>query len=476
MTDDKQTRREAIVKISQASALAAVPQVVSTADGAQRSNTGGNRIRIGMIGCGVRGKYLIANLPPAGQMVALCDCSLSQIESTRNPTGTFREPLAEFARGDGKRCSVYQDYRIMCERESLDAVMIAAPDHHHALPTILACQKGLDVYIEKPLALTIAEGRAMVHAANEHQRVVQVGSQQRTMQVNRFACEFIRRGGLGRVSRVQTLNFPGPLPYESTPQLPTSSAPKDIDWDLFCGPTPSRPYDQNLWMKDAYKHGYLTWRGWDLFRSYSGHLMTNWGGHSVDMVQYALGMDDTGPVEIELHPRLIDEYVDDIWHEKTPPLGTAKNKNIDKMRFCPLTMRYANGVELRFDPTVRETVFHGERGKLYLSRNEYRTEPVGLAPPPDKAEQLKWKGDGHVARPHIENWLACIESRSKPNAPIEVGHRTATVCHLANIARELRTNLNWDPVAERFREQAANRLLSRPRRIGFELPDSELSR
>ena len=418
-----------------------------------------------------RGKYLTANLPPHAGLVALCDCSFSQIDSVKNPKGDFKQPLALFSKGDGKRCSSYQDYRVMLDREKLDGVMISTPDHHHALPTMLACQREMDVYIEKPLSLTIAEGRAMVNMARRHKRVVQVGSQQRTMEVNRFACEFVRDGKLGEVRLVQMPNYPGPVRYKSLISHPKPGpAPSDLDWNLFCGPTPLRVYNQDLWVKDAYKYGYLTWRGWDLFRSYSGHLTTNWGGHSVDMVQYALGMDNSGPVKIALRTNEIDRYVDDMWHDKTPPLGTIKDDREDKLRFAPISMTYATGTELRFEPGVKDIIFHGTKGKLHVSRNTYRADPKDLLPPPDATEQSKWTGEGNVARPHIENWLDCMRTRKKTNAPIEAGHRTATICHLANIARELARPLTWNPEQERFRSDTANQLLSRERREGFELP------
>ncbi len=430
------------------------------------------QLRVGVIGTGVRGKYLIANMPSAARVVALCDCSLANIENTRNPEGKLKEPLAKFSSTDARACSIYQDYRKMLDRERLDAVVIAAPDHHHAQAMILACQAGLDVYCEKPLTATFAEGRAMVDAANKYKRVVQVGSQQRTMAINRAGCEFIQRGGLGEVSLVQLRNFPSPMKYDG--RFDEETIPKSLDWSLFCGPTPLRSYSKHLWMKDAYKFGYLTWRGWDLFREYSGHLMTNWGAHSVDMVQYALGMDDSGPVEVWPELEQLDDLekqIDDRWHEKTPPLGTLSDKQRDRMRFCPVSMRYANGTVIRFDPAVKQTVFHGERGELIMARNKYRSEPDGLAPPIDPEEQARWKGEGHVARPHLENWINAIQTRGSVNAPLSVGHRTATICHLGNIVRELGRRLQWNPESEQFEDdEEATRLLSRQRRKGFELP------
>jgi hypothetical protein len=198
--------------------------------------------------------------------------------------------------------------------------------------------------------------------------------------------------------------------------------------------------------------------------------MTNWGAHSVDMIQYALGKDSTGPRDIKLHPQQLDEFIDDQWHEKTPPLGTLANRTADRMRFCPLTIAYADETVIEFKPSVRKTTFYGEKGTLTLSRNDYRTDPVDLLPPPTSEEKATWAGDGHVARPHLENWVAAMRSRGLPNAPVEVGHRSITVCHLANLARQVGHDLRWDPAAERFLDNSDNALLSRPRRAGFELP------
>ncbi len=423
-----------------------------------------------VIGIGERGKYLVANLPPEFRVTALCDCSMDQIDSIKHPPERFNGLLDRFVEGDLKTCRIHQDYRRMLDEQKFDAVIIAAPDHHHAQAAILAMKAGAHVYVEKPLAVTIGEGRAMVDAAAKYKRVVQVGSQQRTMQVNRDACEFICAGGLGKVTKVEERNYPGPMHYEEA-DFPSEARPESIAWDLFCGPTPMRPYNQKLWVKDALKFGYLTWRGWDLIEDYSGHLVTNWGAHSLDMIQYALGKDATGPTEIELRESQIDDYVDDQWHEKTPPLGTLSDKRADRARFCPLVIRYGRETEVHFKPGTRKTIFYGEKGKLYLGRNEYWTEPSHLLPPPDPREKAKWDGRGHVARPHLENWLDAITANAPLHAPIETGHRTATVCHLANIARKLGRRLQWNPQQERFvGDEDANSYLSRPRRDGFELP------
>ena len=314
---------------------------------------------------------------------------------------------------------------------------------------MLACQAGLDVYAEKPLSLTIAEGRSLADAVARHRRVLQVGSQQRSMEIDRFACQFVREGGLGRVSLVQMSAYTGPMVYDVLPEEPV---PEGLDWDLFCGPTPLRRHNRKLWVKDEFTVDGRLWRGWDLWRDYSGHYMTNWGAHEGDMTQWALGMDHSGPVEV----RLILE-------------GHA-----GEMRRCPVAARYRTGVEIHFDQPVGPggSLFHGERGKLMILRNAFRADPPELIKdPPDPASVKLWQGAENVARLHLQNWLDCIKTRQSPNAPVEVGHRTATLCHLANIARELKRKLRWDPDKETFLgDEEATALLSRPRRPGFELP------
>ena len=449
---------------------------------AESERSANNIVRVGVIGTGVRGKYLIGNLPPSVTVGAICDCASLRIASVMEPQGEFAKVLAHFTQADAAKCATFQDYRRLLDRakakDKLDAVIIATPDHHHAQAAILALQAGLDVYLEKPLTVTIREGRLLADAVKRTGRVLQVGSQQRTMEVNRFACEFIRNGGLGRISKVELPNYPGPLPMPSLDQEPAFGG---VDFNLFCGPAPLRPHHRHLWMKEDFNVGELLWRGWDLFRDYSGHLMTNWGAHTVDMVQLALGRDDTGPVEVRaVEPNSVADLWPH-WKSKTPaPVGDSATSD---RRFWPVNMKYADGIELHFTPwdathvgSLKSgpdfIVFHGEKGRMKMRRNHFETDPAGLiSSGPDAAAIDKWKGGGHVARPHLENWLDAICNGAPLNAPVEAGHRTLTICHLANIARELNRPLRWDPVREQFTEDAAaDDSLTRPRRNGFSLP------
>ena len=414
-----------------------------------RGDVPSNRVRLGVIGTGVRGKYLIGNLPKSARVEAICDCATSRMAETLNPKSEFKEILAGFASEQAPHCSTYQDYRKLLREAKLDAVIIATPDHHHVQAAMLALQAGLDVYLEKPLSLTIREGRLLSDEVKKTERVLQVGSQQRTMEINRFACEFIRDGGLGKIARVDVPNYPGPM---SIPDLPEEPLSEGLDWELFLGPATNRPHNHKLWIKDEFKVGDLLWRGWDLFRDYSGHLMTNWGGHNLDMVQYALGMDDSGPIKIEPLPGVTEaDLLRDWqrkWRKKTPkPAG----RFTEDSRFNPIRLTYPGGIKMNLLPDVGTATFYGERGRMTIARNKFECEPHNLiVDGPDDAIRQKWEGDGHVARPHLQNWLECISSRKIPNAPVEVGHRTATVCHLVNIARELGQSFGWDPQQEVF--------------------------
>ncbi len=468
-----ETTRRQFLRIGSASALAGlVPPFAGSANAVGRAGRrpGANdRIRVGIIGVGFRGKYLIGNLPPDAEVVALCDCSGSRIDAALRPDGHFAAILDGFLHRDASRCSSHRDYRSLLDRPDLDAVMIATPDHHHVQAAILAMRAGLDVYLEKPVSRTIAEGRALVDAVHRTGRVLQVGSQQRSMEYNRFACAFVRDGGLGRIRRVDAPCYPGPL---VDAELPSEPVPSDLDWDLFRGPTGFRPYNRKLWDKDTFEVDGLLWRGWDLWDRYSGHMMTNWGGHSVDMVQLALGRDDTGPVEIRpVDPGDVAAIALD-FADKTPPPPSDHARAPDVRRFWPVNMRYADGVELAFRPGQTHLTFQGERGRLEMERNHFEVDPPELiAEMPDPRLAAIWEGEGNVARPHVARWLDAVRGLAEPNAPAEAGHRTATICHLANIARRLARPLRWDPASERFQgDEEANRLLDRPRRPGFELP------
>ncbi len=403
----------------------AIPTLISRSALAQGLRPGANdRITIGVIGVGNRSRQLIDQLPAEGQIVALADCYLSRAEEARAQKGE-------------RQWAVYHDYRQMLDRQDIDAVIVGTPDHVRALICIHACQAQKHIYAEKPLTLYIREGRVLVQAVRKYQRVLQVGTQQRSMAVNRIACEFIRSGKLGKIRVVQGVNYTGPQFIGALPEEPI---PAGLDWDQWLGQAPWRPYNRQL------HHGWMAW--WD----YSGGQMTNWGAHGLDQVQWALGKDHTGPVEIR-------------------PLGRPKDMN------APVHMRYEDGVVLRLEleqGPMGGAIFTGERGRIEINRNKFTCNPPDLITDmPSKEEIEKWRDEVALwqARYHLEDWLRAIREGRRPVADVEIGHRSITVAHVANIARYLGRPLRWNPQREEFiGDEEANTLVERTQRQGYELP------
>jgi len=417
------TRRTFLKQVTQASAVVAAPMFVPAKVLGRDGGLGANeQILIGVIGVGGRARQLIDQIPQGGRVIAAADCYFPR--------------AADAARERQAKWAIYQDYRQMLDREKLDAVLVATPDHARTLPCIHAVQAGLDVYAEKPLTVYVREGRVLVEAVRKYRRVFQVGTQQRTMEINRFCCEMVREGKIGAVKLVSAVNYTGPSRYEGLPEEPI---PEGDDWNMWCGPTELRPFNHHL------QFGWMQW--WD----YSGGEMTNWGAHGIDQIQWALGKDHTGPTEL--------------WPESPGANGKV-------------AMRYADGTLVRFErdkAPMGGAVFFGSECKMEINRNRFATNPQDFVKDaPDPVQQdATWEGPGWIARPHIQNWLDCIKSRELPNADVEIGHRSVTICHLLNITRELGRKLRWDPEAERFLDDdQANALLERPRRKGFELPEA----
>lgn len=400
-----------------ASAVFAAPYLIPF-----RAFGANERIVTGHIGVGGQGLgNLNAFLGKGVQAAAVCDVDSDRLAKA-----------VGVVTGKGQTCEGYRDYRKLLERKDLDAVVISTPDHWHALTTIHACQAGKDVYCEKPLSLTVAEGRQMVTAARKHERIVQTGSQQRSDKRFRLACELIRSGRLGKLTEVQVglpnSNFSGP-------PVPDSAPPAALDYELWLGPAPQRPYNV--------KRVHYNFR---FFWDYSGGQMTNFGAHHIDIAQWALGMDESGPVATEgtasFHP--------EGWYEVTSA--------------CRLTHTYANGVKLVVGQGQKDikggAKFIGEAGTIHVDRGSI----TGSAP-----ELLELPREGAVALydspNHHANFLDCIRSRKLPICDVEIGHRSATVCHLGNIVARLGRGIKWDPAREAIVDDAeAQQMLSRPYR------------
>ncbi|MBS0208649.1 MAG: Gfo/Idh/MocA family oxidoreductase [Planctomycetes bacterium] len=418
--------RRSFLQASAGAALAAAALRPATLRAAEKAGPASERIRVGAIGVGNRAKLLLEQLPEGAQIVALSDCNVPRAEAFKAAK-----------QGDWP---IVADYRQLLDRQDIDAVIVGTGEFQRVLPCIHALQAGKDVYAEKPLSLYVQEGRALADAVRHYGRVLQVGSQQRSMAINRLACEFVRNGGLGKLLEVRAVNYPGPAaaPEPAPAEEPVTAG---LDWSMWLNQSVMRPFNKK-------------WLGWMAWRDFSGGQMTNWGAHGVDQIQWALGADGAGPVEI--------------W-----PLSEGSHGQV--------AMRYANDVEVKFildRGPMGGAVFVGERGKLEINRNKVVSNPPEIAAEILKsvdvaAEEKKWSDQTALwqARAHLQDWLDCICSRKLPVADVEIGHRSITTCHLANIAREAGRRLQWDAKAEKFvGDPQADAMLVRERRAGFELP------
>lgn len=426
------------------------------------------RIGVGIIGLGAMGSGHLRRLAgdPGVQVVAVCDVDRERREQGRR---TVAEMYA--AAGRPAACTAYNDFREVLARPDVDAVVIATPDHWHAFQAVEAARAGKDIYCEKPISVTIEEGRRVVEAVRRYGRVFQTGTQYRSMLPIRRGVQFVRTGGLGRVKHVFTqlhtlagwLNSPRFQPYRAilnpeatgrsyTPldfALPAEPVPEGLDWELWVGPAPWRPYHR-LYHENP-SPGVVPWA----FSAAFGVTSNTWFlSHAADVIQYALGVEESGPVEI-VHP--------------------------DSGRFPTLTMRYASGTLLHFIqdwPQVKSLypgllpdaarvagmfggVFVGERGwlsALYQNGPTVTGGPEGLLREMDETTRDVSLG----ARDHHANWLQCLRTRGTPSCPEELGHRTATLGHLTNLAYWTSRSLRWDPSTETFTDcDAANRLRAR---------------
>ncbi|CAN5365313.1 Gfo/Idh/MocA family oxidoreductase [soil metagenome] len=381
------------------------------------------RIQTGHIGVGNQGKGNLKKL--VQHAVAVCE-----VDSER--LGQAKDQVAKAMK---RSCATFSDYRKLLDSKDVDAVVITTPDHWHAQITVDACAAGKDVYCEKPLTLTVAEGRAMVNAARKHQRIVQTGSQQRSDDRFRLACELVRSGRLGKIETVRCgisgVNM-------KCMRVADSEPPAVLGYDFWLGPAPKRPY--NL-QRVHYNFRFF----WD----YSGGQMTNWGAHHLDIAQWGLGMDDSGPVSIEGKARY------------------PKDGLYEVPEWCEIVYRYDNGVTMICGQSQKGgTTFVGAKGSIHVNRKEITSKPG------DITEQALGEKDVHLyaSKDHHANWLDCIKSRKLPICDVEIGHRSATVCHLGNIAVRTGRKLTWDPVKETIvGDDEAAGMLSRPYRAPWKL-------
>jgi len=391
----------------------------------QAAQAASDRVTIGLIGVGVRGRdhhlrFLLAN--PRVDVAAICDVDQNRADLAAAITAEARKT----------RPLVFYDFRRLLDRGDLDAVVISTPDHWHSIIAIQAMEAGKDVYCEKPLTLFIAEGRRMVNVARQYGTVFQVGSQQRSDWRFRQAVSLVRDGRIGRLLKVTThLGNPGttsgafvhPGTWE-----PVQTPPAGLDWDMWLGPAPYKDYSPNRCHFEFRYH-----------LDHSGGRITDWGAHHNDIAQWALGADESGPVKIEGKG------------------GFNKAGPYDYANYLDVHYWYRNGVELICENERGNGVrFEGSGGWIFVSRLRIEASNPEILKEPVTALDTRRYDERNKTEEipgtdeHHNNWLDCIKSRERCAADIEGGHRSASICHLGNIAMRLARPLQWDPEKEAF--------------------------
>ncbi len=411
-----------------------------------------NRVTLGVIGTGNQGFNDLNSFlrDERVQVVAVCDVNRESAGYWEGKVGG-REPakrLVEKRYADHKPsgtyhgCDAYVDFREILGRKDIDAVEVCTPDHWHAIPVLEACKAKKDIYCQKPLSLTIAEGRAMSYAVNKCQVVFQTGSQQRSDFRFRRACELVRNGRIGDLKTVKVGLPGGRTDYAKCGERKKPEpVPAGFEYETWLGPAPEAPY------APARCHVNFRW-----IYDYSGGQVTDWGGHHPDCAQWGMGTEMTGPIEIK---SVTAEFPPD------PLWNTATAYHFEAV--------YDNGVTMEISNKNKMGVtFVGTEGTIYVDRGKLTADPKTIL------DSKIGPGEIHLYKSdnHFRNFLDCVISREPTAAPVEVAHRSITICHLGNIAMRLgRKSLRWDPRTEQIvGDEEASKMLSRPYRDPWKLP------
>ncbi|MCQ2119827.1 MAG: Gfo/Idh/MocA family oxidoreductase [Bacteroidales bacterium] len=415
--------------------------MAAAAPSAKKKTAANDKIRMGFIGLGQQGTYLLSSFLQMEDVQVVAGCDVYDIKRERFNnivTGHYQEKGM-------KKCSpdLYEDYDQLLAREDIDAVVIATPDHWHAAIAIAACKAGKDVYLEKPMTLTIYEGQQLQKAVRKYGRILQVGSQQRSSSEFIHAATMAREGELGQIRKVEAFvgrwdgqPFPVKCPREKEP------VPAGLNWDKWLGPLTENDYiyyypDIDPLLDNNGHEG--CWGAWRWYKKTGGGYMTDWGAHMFDIVQWMLGKDGSGPTQI------------------IPP-GYSFYKN--------LTYKYDNGVEVEettFDEHGQGVKIYGDKGWIAVHRGElYASDPKFEMKIEDNDVPFEARAGHH--RVFIES----VKSRIDPNVPVEVGHSSCTMCNIGIIAGELGRPLVWNPIVQKFmNDDEANALKKYDYREGY---------
>jgi predicted dehydrogenase len=450
-----------------AGAVAAPTIIPSTALGDDKKAAPSERLNIGFIGVGKQNSGHLGAMVGKRevQVLAICDVDTTRREHFRD---FVDKKYSELERKDSTAAKAYEDYRELLARDDIDGVFIATPDHWHTAIAIEACKAKKDIYCEKPLTLTIHEAKLLIDAVRKYDRVFQVGSQQRSEGPFRDAAEYILNGRLGKIKEVHVGIGPTSKPCD----LPAQQIREGLNWDVWLGQAPERPYNEVLCRKGL-PDGYPFNPGWRDYREYSGGYVTDWGAHHFDITQWALEMDNAGPVEVHPPEREGDKYGAKLIYRNTPVgddiavyhsevIWTEPSKEPpqqgDRQRGPRGPRRETNGIR-----------FVGERGELFVNRQYLESKPDSIVKEPLTVSEHKlYKSPGHR-----ENWMQCVKDRRRPICDVEIGSRSVTVCHLVNLAYWHGKKLQWNPRTWEFtgdNAAEANKWPDRERREKYPLP------
>ena len=435
------TRRKLLRRtVSAVAGTISFPYIVSSSALGREGRVAANsRISLGAIGVGGQGTHDMKSLMADArvQVVAVCDVQ----EKNRN---RGRQIVDNNYSKDKmwRGCKAYNDFRELLARDDIDVVCIGTPDHWHAIAAIQAAKAGKDIYCQKPLALTISQGRKMVETVNRYGTVFQTGTQQRSDARFRRACELVRNGRLGKLRTIE-VEVPGSMTLDGFYYGPQ---PKDLDYDMWLGPAPMAPYSPKR------VHPF----GWRWIFDYAGGCVTDWGAHHIDIAQWAMGTTLTGPAEVRgaaFFPRDGLFNTAAYWRFECKYTNGVTVICFARNEFVP--GQYPNGIK-----------FIGENGWLFVNRGRIDSNPKSILKEEIGPDETRlYKSDNHY-----RNFVDCIVSGKTPAAPIEEAHRSITVCHLANIALRLRRKIRWDAKQEAIlNDEEATRMLSRPMRSPWRL-------